>query len=117
MDVLLREARWLPVRPTLVPRQVMVFFPDPWNGSPEMRLIRTDFLGALAPRLRPGASLHLATDVAGYPEYARRVFREAGGWSEIPAGDAARQRPSTRYFREAIAEGRTSADLLFRYLG
>ena len=95
----------------------MVFFPDPWNGSPEMRLIRTDFLGALAPRLRPGASLHLATDVAGYPEYARRVFREAGGWNEIPAGDAARQRPSTRYFREAIAEGRTSADLLFRYLG
>lgn len=114
-DAALLLERGLPARPLF--NEVMVFFPDPWNGSPEMRLIRTDFLGALAPRLRPGASLHLATDVAGYPEYARRVFREAGGWSEIPAGDAARQRPSTRYFREAIAEGRTSADLLFRYLG
>jgi tRNA (guanine-N7-)-methyltransferase len=41
--------------------EVKVFFPDPWYGSPERRLLRKDVVEQLSLRMRPSGCLHVAT--------------------------------------------------------
>ena len=101
--------------------EVLVYFPDPWRGSLERRMVRAEVTRALWERCRPGARLRLATDVADYPAHARAVLAsaEGGHWRELPSSEAGLQepgassRPSTKYERAAIDEGRTIADLCF----
>jgi tRNA (guanine-N7-)-methyltransferase len=108
--------------------EVLVFFPDPWYGSPERRLIRPDVVDALGRRMRPGGCLRVGTDVYGYPEEIKATMAAAdtegdGGrcrWhcvscAELEAGIPGHGRPSTRYEREAIEEGRPVEDLCFVY--
>ena len=99
--------------------EVKVFFPDPWYGSPERRVIRPDVVQQLSRRMRHSSVLHVATDVACYPEHVRQVFaspQAAGGqWEPIEVDD--HQRPSTRYEREGIAAGRPVEDLHFAFRG
>ena len=110
--------RGLPVDTPLFD-EVKVFFPDPWYGSPERRVIRPDVVQQLSRRMRPSGKLHVATDVADYPEHVRQVFaspQAAGGqWEPVEVDD--NQRPSTRYEREGIAAGRPIEDLHFVFRG
>ena len=101
--------------------EILVYFPDPWRGSLERRMVRAEVTRALWERCRTGARLRLATDVADYPAHARAVLAsaEGGHWRELPSSEAGLQepgassRPSTKYERAAIDEGRTIADLCF----
>src|SRR5262249_17084798 len=56
----------------------MVFFPDPWpkKRHHKRRLIQPAFVALLGSRLRPGATLHLATDWA---PYAHQMLDVLGG--------------------------------------
>ena len=108
----------LPPLPTF--DEVLVFFPDPWNGSPERRLIRPDVISSLSAVMRPNGCVRVATDVAGYPEHIRATLASARGWEAIPCGTLEAERtghcrPSTLYEREAIAAGREIEDLCFVY--
>ena len=98
--------------------EALFFFPDPWRGSPERRLLRADVVEALSCVMRPSGSLRVGTDVPGYPESIRQVLADAEGWhpiscQEIEESRPGHSRPSTRYEREAIAEGRPIADLCY----
>lgn len=113
----------LPARPLF--DEVLVYFPDPWRGSLERRMVRPQVSRALWERCRAGARLRLATDVPDYPAHARAVLlgaEEGGCWRELPCSRLGRQeagaspRPSTKYEREAIAAGREVADLCFEAL-
>ena len=109
----------LPARPVF--DEVLFYFPDPWRGSLERRVVRPEVTRALWERCRPGARLRLATDVADYPAHARAVLAssEGGHWRELPSSEAGLQetgasvRPSTKYERAALDAGRTIADLCF----
>ncbi len=99
---------------------VQIFFPDPWpkRRHRKRRLIQPAFADLLARKLKPGGWLHLATD---WPDYAVHMavvldthpaFRNAnpqGG----PYPPARQRRPTTKFERKALAEGRPAHDLLY----
>ena len=51
--------------------RINLYFPDPWpkKRHHKRRIVRPEFLDLLADRLRPGGSLHIATDWANYAEH------------------------------------------------
>ena len=57
--------------------EVLVYFPDPWRGSLERRMVRAEVTRALWERCRPGARLRLAP--AAPPLLRRPRFSSGGG--------------------------------------
>lgn len=93
-----------------------VFYPDPWpkRRHHKRRLVQPETVALLASRLRVGATLHLATDVADYAEWMLEVT-EAEPMLENPHGGFAPRpawRPRTKFETRAAAQGRPSRDLL-----
>jgi tRNA (guanine-N7-)-methyltransferase len=66
--------------------RVFVLFPDPWpkRRHHKNRLIRPDFLATLASFALRGAALYFRTDHEPYFEEARKQFRSAPDWREVP---------------------------------
>lgn len=93
---------------------IRIFFPDPWPKQKQRhrRLVRADVVAELTALLRPGGELHLATDVAGYAEQMQAVCGADPGLSGgiVPRPE---WRPTTRYERRGVAEGRTAVDLVY----
>ena len=102
---------------------IRVFFPDPWpkRRHHKRRLIQPGFVALAARRLRPGGTLHLATDWPDYAEQMREVCdaepmlaniagpERGGGWAPRPEW-----RPVTKFEQRARAEGRPVRDLIYR---
>ncbi|MGZ4804883.1 MAG: tRNA (guanosine(46)-N7)-methyltransferase TrmB [Ilumatobacteraceae bacterium] len=93
---------------------IRVFFPDPWPKRRQRgrRLIRREIVERLAPLLRVGGTLHLATDV---DDYATQMLAVCDAVPELIGGTVERPlwRPITRYEQRAIDEGRRPVDLLY----
>jgi len=98
---------------------VQVFFPDPWPKARhhKRRLIQPDFVQLLRRKLKPGGTLHLATDWADYAEHMILVmeaadgFRNAAGQGQfLPRPD---WRPETKFERRGIRLGHPVSDLLY----
>lgn len=91
---------------------IIVNFPDPWPKRRHWkhRLVQSDFPARIAPLLRPGGKLHLATD---YSPYARRmlsVMRKTELFEPVFTNpDYRRERPDdfppTKFERSQIAQG------------
>lgn len=96
-----------------------VYFPDPWPKAKhhKRRLVDAEFLALVAPLLRPGATVHLATDWEPYAEQMLEVLSAAPGLANaFPAeGFAPRPdfRPFTKFERQGLAKGHVVRDLLF----
>ncbi|HEX3088401.1 MAG TPA: tRNA (guanine(46)-N(7))-methyltransferase TrmB [Ilumatobacteraceae bacterium] len=101
----------IPVRSLAAAR---MFFPDPWPKQRQRsrRLVRHDFLDRLVPVLRIGGTIHIATDSADYASHVRAVCDARpdliGGVIERPSW-----RPTTRFERRGVDEGRLAVDLLY----
>ncbi len=102
--------------------RVQVFFPDPWHKKRhhKRRLIQPPFVADVASRLRPGGTLHLATDWEPYAEQMMAVLsasdafaNESGEGEYAPRPDS---RPLTRFERRGQRLGHGVWDLLFRRL-
>jgi tRNA (guanine-N7-)-methyltransferase len=95
---------------------VHVFFPDPWPKARhhKRRLIQPGNLAVLRDRLRPGGTLHCATDWAHYAEAMAAVLRADPGFVNGYDGYAPRpaHRPVTRFERRAMQAGRPIFDLI-----
>jgi tRNA (guanine-N7-)-methyltransferase len=97
---------------------VRVYFPDPWpkRRHRKRRLVQPDFVAVLADRIRPGGTLHLATDWADYATQMRDVCRAeprlhpATEDEWLPRPD---WRPVTKFEQRAREEGREVRDLLY----
>ncbi|ADB31695.1 tRNA (guanine-N(7)-)-methyltransferase [Kribbella flavida DSM 17836] len=96
---------------------VRIFFPDPWQKKRhhKRRLVTGPFVGLVASRLRPGGTLHLATDWADYADQMLAVCsaeplltNQYERWAPRPSW-----RPLTKFESRAHAEGRDCRDLLF----
>lgn len=99
---------------------VRIYFPDPWPKSRhhKRRLITSPFVALVASRLRPGGTLHLATDWAHYAEQMLTVCEaeptlrnQYDDWAPRPEW-----RPVTKFESRAQAEGRDVRDLLYTKL-
>lgn len=97
-----------------------VYFPDPWPKTRhhKRRLIQAEFLTLAAPRLKPGAVLHCATDWEPYAEQmldvlgAHPAFENTapdGGYAPRPGF-----RPLTRFEGQGLDKGHAVRDLVFR---
>ncbi len=96
-----------------------VYFPDPWPKPRhhKRRLIQPAFVDLVLPLLRPGATVHCATDWEPYAEQMLEVLSAApelvnqdpsGGFAARPAF-----RPMTKFERQGLAKGHVVRDLLF----
>jgi len=85
-----------------------VSFPDPWPKRRHWfrRLVNPSFLSLAARKLRPGGTLRLQTDHAGYFEAMTTHLAGHGGWTETPWEDGF-GRPVTEF--ETIFRGKGDA--------
>jgi tRNA (guanine-N7-)-methyltransferase len=99
---------------------VYLFFPDPWpkQRHHKRRIVQPPFLADLARVLRPGGSLHMATDWEDYAQHmltlleaAREFDNTAGPGRYAPRPQ---QRPLTRFERRGRRLGHGIWDLVFR---
>jgi tRNA (guanine-N7-)-methyltransferase len=97
---------------------IHIFFPDPWPKPRhhKRRLISPENLPLLRRVLRPGGTLHLATDWPGYAQVMLDVIGSDPAFVNTTTGYAQRPdwRPLTKFEQRGIAEGRPIADLIFR---
>jgi len=105
--------------------EVWVLFPDPWHKARhnKRRLVQEPFIELLASRMKPGATVHLATDWQAYAEQMLAVMTASPQFhnlaqvcSEITEGFVARPawRPLTRFERRGHRLGHGVWDLSFQ---
>ncbi|MDE2070639.1 MAG: tRNA (guanosine(46)-N7)-methyltransferase TrmB [Gammaproteobacteria bacterium] len=97
----------------------LLFFPDPWpkKRHHKRRLVQAEFIALLAPKLKSGGRLQLATDWPDYAAQMLAVLNSAPAFSNCAAdaGYAPRpaQRPPTKFERRGVALGHPVRDLEF----
>lgn len=99
--------------------RVQVFFPDPWHKTRhhKRRLIQTEFVQELRPKLKIGGVLHLATDWEPYAQHMMRVLNAAEGFENCNGAGAwaiEHDRPSTKFEQRGQKLGHGVWDLMFR---
>lgn len=99
--------------------KVQIFFPDPWHKKRhhKRRLIQTEFIRSLLPRIKPGGELHLATDWENYAEQMMEVLSAIGELeNQFGAGIFATKsdRPITKFQRRGERLGHDVWDLAFK---
>jgi tRNA (guanine-N7-)-methyltransferase len=97
---------------------VHAFFPDPWPKARhhKRRLIQPANVALLRERLRPGGTLHCATDWAHYAETMAETLNGDPGLANAYQGFAPRpaHRPETKFERRGVSSGREIFDLIYR---
>ncbi|MDE1982013.1 MAG: tRNA (guanosine(46)-N7)-methyltransferase TrmB [Betaproteobacteria bacterium] len=97
---------------------VHIFFPDPWPKARhhKRRLIQPPFVKLLASRLKPGGTLHLATDWEDYAVQMLAVLDSVGELQNTAEGYAPRPdyRPLTKFEQRGLRLGHGVWDLVFR---
>ena len=93
---------------------IHLFFPDPWpkKKHQKRRIINADFLKLIAPKIKPGGFIHIATDWVPYAEVIEEVFAA----SEIFEGgvvDRPEWRPLTRFEGQGITKDHQVTDLRY----
>jgi tRNA (guanine-N7-)-methyltransferase len=98
--------------------ELWTFFPDPWPKTRHRRrrLVNPRFARLAASRLAPGALWRLATDWPGYADHMLAVLDAEPLLESLHDGPAPRwaERPSTRFERRGVREGRPITDLAYR---
>jgi tRNA (guanine-N7-)-methyltransferase len=98
--------------------RVQVFFPDPWpkQRHHKRRLIQPAFLELLAPKLKPGGYLHLATDWEDYALYMLKVLEASKDFVNAASAFAPHPyyRPLTKFEQQGLSLGHNIWDLLFQ---
>jgi tRNA (guanine-N7-)-methyltransferase len=98
---------------------VQVFFPDPWHKKrhQKRRLIQLPFVELLATRLKPGGTLHLATDWENYAQQMMEVLEASESFTNTrPAGEYTprpERRPLTKFELRGERLGHGVRDLIF----
>ena len=94
-----------------------LFFPDPWHKARhhKRRLVQPAFVRLLASCLRPGATLHCATDWEAYAVQMLAVLSAEPSLGNTASGFAARPalRPLTKFENRGLGLGHGVWDLVF----
>ncbi len=102
--------------------RVLMLFPDPWprKRHHKRRLVQEEFMNLVLTRLKPGGTVHLATDWPPYLEHMMRVMRRIPGFSNCFGENACwenPERPLTRFELRGRRLGHEVRDLLYRKTG
>lgn len=97
---------------------ILIFFPDPWHKKRhhKRRLIQPEFVRMLATRLKPGGTIHCATDWENYAEQMLEVLAAEPMLENTVDGFAPRPayRPLTKFENRGLKLGHGVWDLVFR---
>jgi tRNA (guanine-N7-)-methyltransferase len=97
---------------------VHIFFPDPWpkKRHHKRRLIQPAFVKLLASRMKPGASLQVATDWEDYAQQILETLTQEPALANTANGFAPRPetRPETKFEHRGVKLGHGVWDLVFR---
>ena len=99
--------------------RILLFFPDPWHKKRhhKRRIVNQNFRDLVYRGLKPGASIHVATDWQDYAESIASQFLadarfsndgDANGYAERPD-----YRPQTRFEQRGLRLGHGVRDLVF----
>ena len=96
---------------------IHIFFPDPWHKKKhnKRRLIQAPLVAKLAARLKPGGTLHCATDWQPYAEQILEVLEAEPLLKNTAAGYAPKPdyRPLTKFENRGIKLGHGVWDVVF----
>ena len=94
---------------------IHLFFPDPWPKKKhnKRRIVNPEFLKLVAPKIKDGGFIHIATDWVPYAEVIEEVFATSDLFTGgvVPRPD---WRPLTRFEGQGITKNHQVTDL--RYL-
>lgn len=97
---------------------ILIFFPDPWHKKRhhKRRLIQPEFVRMLASRLKPGGTIHCATDWENYAEQMLEVLSAEVSLENTASEYALRPayRPQTKFEARGLKLGHGVWDLVFR---
>jgi tRNA (guanine-N7-)-methyltransferase len=98
--------------------RVHIFFPDPWpkKRHHKRRLIQPPFVALLCERLKPGGTLHVATDWEDYAQHALEVLTVEPHLVNTASAFAPRpdSRPLTKFEQRGVRLGHAVWDLIFQ---
>jgi tRNA (guanine-N7-)-methyltransferase len=96
---------------------LLIYFPDPWpkKRHHKRRLVQPESAAAFAQKLKPGGTLHLATDWEEYAQHALEVLAACPALRNSASGFVARppERPETKFERRGLKLGHAVFDLVF----
>ncbi len=96
---------------------IHIYFPDPWpkKRHHKRRLIQLPFIEQLAPKLKAGGYLHLATDWEEYAEQMLAVLNEHPELENTVEGFAPKPsyRPETKFEARGLRLGHGIWDIVF----
>jgi tRNA (guanine-N7-)-methyltransferase len=108
----------LPCLPPASLSRIFVLFPDPWPKSRHAgrRFVHDDNLDLIAPLLKPGALLRIASDDPTYQAWAQAVMANRTDFVAITTDSSQKPEPwpTTRYEAKALREGRTPMFFTYR---
>ncbi len=93
---------------------IHLYFPDPWPKKKhnKRRIVNPEFLTLIAPKIKAGGFIHIATDWVPYAEVIEEVFAASdlftGGVIEKPDS-----RPVTRFEGQGIDKDHQVTDLMY----
>ena len=99
--------------------RVMVFFPDPWpkKRHHKRRIVQPAFLARCARALKPGGTLHIATDWANYAEHIDETLAASDLFTcrdrREHDGSAPLDRPRTKFEQRGLRHGHRIVDWIF----
>ena len=102
--------------------RIILYFPDPWpkKRHHKRRIVQPPFLDLCADRLKPGASLHVATDWANYAEHIDTVTSTSTRFETVERrehdGDQPLDRPRTKFEQRGLRKGHRIWDWRFERL-
>ena len=93
---------------------IHLFFPDPWPKKKhnKRRIVNPEFLSLIAPKIKPGGFIHIATDWVPYALVIEEVFAA----SDLFAGGVVARpewRPLTRFEGQGITKDHQVTDLRY----
>jgi tRNA (guanine-N7-)-methyltransferase len=102
--------------------RINLYFPDPWpkKRHHKRRIVQPAFLELCADRLKPGGTLHVATDWANYAEHIDAELGSSERFSVSERrehdGDQPLDRPRTKFERRGLRKGHRIWDWRFERL-
>lgn len=100
--------------------RVQIYFPDPWHKKKhhKRRLIQPEFIQAIAPKVKTGGLIHLATDWENYAEQMLEVMENESQFKNIEGkaeySERPQWRPETKFERRGQRLGHGVWDLIYK---
>ena len=93
---------------------IHLYFPDPWpkNGHHKRRMVQSEFLELIHPKIKDGGYIHIATDWYPYAQWIERIFAASdlftGGVIERPEW-----RPISKFEGQGLRKGHIVTDMKY----